>query len=85
VLDCLDGWRSFAVRDFEPNGIVLVKCMHVLDIITVAKVTLLREFESRDIYGCMRCYNCCHGNAAKEFWALWDNIYDCVFTRSNFR
>jgi hypothetical protein len=20
-------------------------------------------------------YNFCHGNAAKGFWALWDNIY----------
>jgi hypothetical protein len=21
-----------------------------------------------------------HGNAVKGFWALWDNIHDCVFT-----
>jgi hypothetical protein len=24
------------------------------------------------------CYNRCHGNAVKGFWALWDNIYDYV-------
>jgi len=23
----------------------------------------------------MYCYNCCHGNVVKGFWALWDNIY----------
>lgn len=25
-------------------------------------------------------HNLYHGNAVKGFWALWDNIYDCVTT-----
>jgi hypothetical protein len=28
---------------------------------------------------------CCHGNAVKVFWALWGNIYESVFTTSDFR
>jgi hypothetical protein len=24
------------------------------------------------------CYNRCHGNTVEGFWALWDNIYDCM-------
>jgi hypothetical protein len=24
------------------------------------------------IYINVCCYNCCHGNADKEFWTLWD-------------
>jgi hypothetical protein len=30
---------------------------------------------------CVR-YNRCHGNAVKEFWTLWDYIYERVFTVS---
>jgi hypothetical protein len=30
------------------------------------------------------CYNRCHGNAVDGFSALWDSIYDDVFTTSDF-
>jgi hypothetical protein len=29
-------------------------------------------------------YNLCHGDTVEGFWASWDNIYDCVFTTSDF-
>jgi hypothetical protein len=32
----------------------------------------------------MCCYNRCHSNAVEGFWALWDNIYDYVFTTLDF-
>jgi hypothetical protein len=27
----------------------------------------------------MNYYNRCHGDAVKEFWAIQDDIYDCVY------
>jgi hypothetical protein len=26
----------------------------------------------------------CQSNVVKEFWALWDTIYDCLFTALDF-
>jgi hypothetical protein len=46
---------------------------------------LSKDFEPCDIIfmnAC--CYNRCHGNTVKGFWALWDNIYDHVFAALGF-
>jgi hypothetical protein len=32
-----------------------------------------------NIYICVFCYNCYHGNALKGFLALWVNSYICVY------
>jgi hypothetical protein len=44
----------------------------------------LADHFQKSPFDCVFCYNCCHCNAVKEFWALWDNIYDCVFTTLDF-
>jgi hypothetical protein len=43
-------------------------------------VMLLRDSGPYEIIYMNVCviYNHCHGNAVKRFWALWDNIYECV-------
>jgi uncharacterized YccA/Bax inhibitor family protein len=64
------------LRDFGPYGIIFMN----MCVITVAMGMLLREFGSLGYV----CYNRCHDNAVKGFWALWDNIYDRVFTYLNF-
>jgi hypothetical protein len=48
---------------------------------------LLRDFAPYGITFmnmCVCCYNRCRGNAVKGFWALWYNIYECVFTTLDF-
>jgi hypothetical protein len=37
-----------------------------------------------NIYECVCCYNCCHGNAVTGFWTLCNTIYEYVFTISDF-
>jgi hypothetical protein len=39
---------------------------------------LLRDFRPYGIIFTNVCYNRCHDNAVKGFWALWNNIYDSV-------
>jgi hypothetical protein len=40
---------------------------------------LLRDFGPNGIiFMNVFCYNLCHGNAVRGFWALWNNIYECV-------
>jgi hypothetical protein len=47
--------------------------------VTVVMVMLLRDFGPYGImFMNMCCYNRCHGNAINEFWALRDDIYECV-------
>jgi hypothetical protein len=49
--------------------------MNVYVVITVAMVMLLTEFGPYGIiFMNVCCHNCCHGNALKEFWDLWDRI-----------
>jgi hypothetical protein len=55
--------------------------MCVCVVITVIMVTLLRDFGPYGIIFVNMCvcyYNRHHGNAVKGFWAIWDNIYECV-------
>jgi hypothetical protein len=52
--------------------------MHSDSFILVGDRLLLKGLQvTWDIYDVCR-YNRCHVNAVKGFWALWDNIYDCV-------
>jgi uncharacterized YccA/Bax inhibitor family protein len=67
------------LRDSGPYGIIFMDACFV---ITVAMVMLVRDFGP---YGIIFMNVCvvithCHGNAVKGYWALWDNIYECVFT-----
>jgi hypothetical protein len=62
------------IQNVGPYDMVLI----TVCVITVAMVTLLRDFGPCGITFMTVCYNHCHGNAAKEFWALQDNIYNLV-------
>jgi hypothetical protein len=70
------------LRNFGPYGIIF---MNVRFVTTVAMAMLLQDFGAHGIKFINVCgYNCCHCNVVMAFWALWDNIYDCVFTTSDF-
>jgi hypothetical protein len=48
-------------------------------VITLAMVMLLRDFGPYGIiFFSVCCYNCCHGNAVKRCWTVWNSIYDHV-------
>jgi hypothetical protein len=54
-------------------------------VVIFAMVIMLRDFGySGIIFMNLCCYNHCLGFAVKRFWALWDNIYDCVSTSFDF-
>jgi hypothetical protein len=44
---------------------------------TVAMVMPSKDFGPYGVIFMNVCYNRCHGNAVKGFWALWD-IYECA-------
>jgi hypothetical protein len=44
--------------------------------------TRRRENLKSHIYEYSPCYNCCHGNCVKGFWALGDNIKEYVYYNS---
>jgi hypothetical protein len=54
------------LRDCGPYRIIF---MNVCIVVTLSMVMLLRDFGPYgiSIYGCVFCYNRCHGNIVKEF------------------
>jgi hypothetical protein len=63
-------------KDFGPSGIeFMIVCYKRHHIVRISK-----DFGP---YGIILmnlcCYNLCHGNVVKGFWALWDYVRDCVF------
>jgi hypothetical protein len=60
-----------------------------MNVCVVVKVDMVIQLRGFGLYGRKfnneSCYNRCHGNDVKGFWALWDSIYDCLYYFKFFR
>jgi hypothetical protein len=62
------------IRDFGPYGIILSGYIFWLVHWLVGWLMNIRDFGTYRLVFMNACYNCCHDNAVKGFWALRDNI-----------